>query len=37
MNELEDIAIKAIKTETQTEKSFSNKGQSHSDLWNNIK
>ena len=36
INELEDIAIKAIQIEAQTEQCFSDHGQSHSDLWGNF-
>lgn len=33
INKLEDIAVKAISMEAQTEKSSSNNGKIHSDLW----
>lgn len=36
IDELEDIAIKSIQTEAQTERCFSNNEQSHSALWDNI-
>ena len=36
VNELEDIAMKSIQIEAQTERCFSNNEQSHSALWDNI-
>ena len=36
INELEDIAMKSIQIEAQTERCFSNNEQSHSALWDNI-